>query len=48
MFAIKERPYLLYLSSEKYVNRVQKNKMLQKVIKTGEIDFTTLEEKSDL
>lgn len=48
MFAVKERPYLWYLSSDKYVNRVQKNKMQQKVIETGEIDFATPEETSDL
>lgn len=48
MFAVKERPYLWYLSSDKYVNRVQKNKMLQEVIETVEIDFATPEEKSDL
>lgn len=48
MFAVKERPYLWYLSSDKYINRVQKNKVLQKVIETGEIDFATPEEKSDL
>lgn len=48
MFAVKERPYLWYLSSDKYVNRVQKNKMLQKVIENDEIDFGIPEEKSDL
>lgn len=47
MFAVKERPYLWYLSTDQYVNRTKKNKMLQKVIETGEIDFATPEEKSD-
>lgn len=48
LFAVKERPYLWCLSSDKYVNRVKKNKMLQKVIETGDIYFSTPEEKSDL
>lgn len=48
MLAVKETPYLWYFSSDKYENRVQKNKMLQKVLETDEIDFTTPEEKSDL
>lgn len=40
--------YLWYLSSDKFVNREQKNKMLQRVMETGQIDFATPEEKSDL
>lgn len=48
MLAVKERPYLWYFYSDKYENWAEKNKMLQKVLQTGDIDFATPEEKLDL